>query len=67
MDAHSVLIGTYQGSQLRNYVVEAHCYYVLNIGQTNPNMNLDSGLLLSMVWNPILKPPPTPLSPTLSS
>ena len=36
----------------------------IQIRKATPNMNLDSGLLLHMVWNPILKPPsPSPLSP----
>ena len=30
------------------------------IRRTTPSMNLDSGLLLSMVWNSILNPPHTP-------
>ena len=40
----------------------------IQIRKATPNMNLDSGLLLPLVWNPILKPPsPTPLSPILFS
>ena len=42
----------------------------IQIKKATPNMNLDSGLLLPMVWNPILPqkpPPPTPLSPILFS
>ena len=31
----------------------------IQIKKATPNMNLDSGLLLPMVWNPILKPHPT--------
>ena len=29
----------------------------IKIGKTTPNVNLDSDLLLPMVWNPILNPP----------
>ena len=29
----------------------------IQIKKATPNMNLDSGLLLPMVWNPVLKPP----------
>ena len=40
----------------------------IQIKKATPNMNLGSGLLLPMVWNPILKPPPhpPPLHPILS-
>ena len=31
----------------------------IQIKKSTPNMNLDSGLLLSMVWNSILNPPNT--------
>ena len=43
----------------------------IQIRKATPNMNLDSGLLLPMVWNPILNPHPipqsTPLTPHLAS
>ena len=32
----------------------------IQIRKATPNMNLDSGLLLPMVWNPILNPHPSP-------
>ena len=32
----------------------------IQIRKATPNMNLDSGLLLPMVWNPILNPHPLP-------
>ena len=39
----------------------------IQIKKATPNMNLDSGLLLPMVWNPILKPPLPHIQPHFMS
>ena len=50
------------GGFWRRRTVEA-----IRVRKATPNMNLDSGLLLPMVWNPILNPHPLPhTSPHLS-
>ena len=56
------------GSCMENQLVENVQEQAIQIKKATPNMNLDSGLLLPMVWNTILKPPPpTPLGSILFS
>ena len=50
----------WKGSKIRRRAAgywERRTTEAIQIRKTSPNMNLDSGLLLPMVWNPILNPP----------